>query len=87
MRARAEQAQKAAKMGVDAVSTTLAGYVPGALHTEDELYTPNLELVKEIAAMHLPCSLVVEGRIWDKEDLAKAMLVLKKALEVYNLEK
>jgi putative N-acetylmannosamine-6-phosphate epimerase len=68
----AAEAQKAAKMGVDAVSTTLAGYVPGALHTEDELYTPNLALVKEIAAMHLPCALVVEGRIWDKEDLAKA---------------
>ncbi|MBQ2877055.1 MAG: putative N-acetylmannosamine-6-phosphate 2-epimerase [Clostridia bacterium] len=68
----AAEAQKAAKMGVDAVSTTLAGYVPGALHTEDELYTPNLELVKEIAAMHLPCALVVEGRLWDKEDLAKA---------------
>ena len=68
----ASEAKKAAEMGVDAVSTTLAGYVPGALHTEGELYTPNLELVKEIAAMKLPCALVVEGRIWDKEDLAKA---------------
>ncbi len=68
----ASEAKKAAEMGVDAVSTTLAGYVPGALHTEDELYIPNLELVKEIAAMKLPCALVVEGRIWDKEDLAKA---------------
>ena len=66
------EAKKAAEMGVDAVSTTLAGYVPGALHTDDELYTPNLALVKEIADMHLPCALVVEGRIWDKEDLAKA---------------
>ena len=68
----ANEAQKAAEMGADAVSTTLAGYVPGALHTEDELYMPNLELVKEIAAMKLPCSLVVEGRIWDKADLEKA---------------
>ena len=68
----ASEAKKAAEMGVDAVSTTLAGYVPGALHREDELYTPNLDLVKEIAAMKLPCSLVVEGRIWEKEDLKKA---------------
>ena len=68
----ANEAKKAADMGVDAVSTTLAGYVPGALHTEDELYKPNLELVKEIADMKLPCALVVEGRIWEKEDLAKA---------------
>ena len=68
----AQEAQKAADMGVDAVSTTLAGYMPGALHTEDELYTPNLELVKEIADMKLPCCLVAEGRIWDRSDLKKA---------------
>ena len=59
-------------MGADAVSTTLAGYVPGALHSADELYTPNFELVKTIAAMNLPCSLVVEGRIWEKADLERA---------------
>ena len=28
--------------------------------------------VKEIADMKLPCALVVEGRIWEKEDLSKA---------------
>ena len=68
----ASEAKKAADMGVDAVSTTLAGYVPGALHTQDELYKPNLDLVKEIADMNLPCALVVEGRIWEREDLVKA---------------
>ena len=68
----ANEAKKAAEMGVDAVSTTLAGYVPGALHTQEELYTPNLEVVKEIVAMQLPCALVVEGRIWDKEHLKQA---------------
>ncbi len=68
----ASEAKKAADMGVDAVSTTLAGYVPGALHTADELYIPNFALVKEIAAMKLPCALVVEGRIWEKADLEKA---------------
>ena len=67
----AEEAKKAANMGVDAVSTTLAGYVPGALHRADELYTPNFELVKAIAGMNLPCALVVEGRIWERADLEK----------------
>ena len=68
----AAEAKKAADMGVDAVSTTLAGYVPGALHSADELYTPNFELVETIASMNLPCSLVVEGRIWEKADLERA---------------
>ena len=68
----AEEAKKAADMGVDAVSTTLAGYIPGALHTDDELYMPNFALIEEIAAMKLPCVLVAEGRIWERADLAKA---------------
>ena len=66
------EAKKAADMGVDAVSTTLAGYVPGALHTAEELYTPNFALIEEIAKMNLPCALVAEGRIWERADLAKA---------------
>jgi putative N-acetylmannosamine-6-phosphate epimerase len=68
----AEEARAAAEMGADAVSTTLAGYVPGALHSAEELYEPNLELVRTIAAMKLPCALVVEGRIWERADLIKA---------------
>jgi len=67
-----EEAVKAAQMGVDSVSTTLAGYIPGALHTEDELYTPNFSLIKEIADRKLGCVLVAEGRIWERNDLAKA---------------
>ena len=67
----AEEAKKAADMGVDAVSTTLAGYVPGALHTAEELYVPNIALVKEIADMKLPCALVVEGRLWERSDVIK----------------
>ena len=67
----ASEAKKAAEMGVDAVSTTLAGYVPGALHTAEELYTPNFALVKEIADMHLDCALVVEGRLWERSDVTK----------------
>lgn len=68
----ASEAKKACEMGVDAVSTTLAGYVPGALHTADEMYLPNFDLVKEIAEMKLSCALVVEGRIWERADLKKA---------------
>lgn len=68
----ASEARKAAEMGADAVSTTLAGYVPGSLHTPEELYLPNLALVKEIADMKLPCALVVEGRLWERADVIKA---------------
>jgi len=68
----ADEAEAAAAAGVDAVSTTLAGYVPGALHTEDELYTPNYEIIKEIAARKLPLTLVAEGRFWRPEDVVKA---------------
>jgi len=60
---------KAAEMGVDAVSTTLSGYIPGALHAEDELYTPDFALIKAIAEQKLPCALVAEGRIWEREHL------------------
>lgn len=67
-----DEAYKAAEAGADAISTTLAGYVPGALHTEDELYTPNFALIQEILDMKLPCAVVAEGRFWKKDDLAKA---------------
>ena len=67
-----EEAKKAAEMGADAVSTTLAGYVPGALHTAEELYTPNFSLMEAIANLHLPCALVAEGRLWEIADVEKA---------------
>ena len=68
----AQEAQAAAEMGVDAVSTTLAGYIPGAMHSEQELYVPNLQLLSDIVAMKLPCHIVAEGRLWTREDVAKA---------------
>ena len=68
----ADEAEAAAKAGVDAVSTTLAGYVPGALHTAEELYTPNYALIEEIAKRNLPVTLVAEGRFWKPEDVVKA---------------
>ena len=66
------EAVKAAEMGVDAVSTTLAGYVPNALHADNELYTPNFKLIEDIAAEKLPVTLVAEGRFWNPWDLQKA---------------
>lgn len=67
-----EEAKAASEAGADAVSTTLAGYVPGALHTDEELYTPNFDIIKEIADMNLSAKLVAEGRFWRPEDVAKA---------------
>ena len=67
-----EEAVAAAKLGVDAVSTTLAGYVPGALHTDNELYRPNFKLIEDIAKQKLPVTLVAEGRFWNPWDLEKA---------------
>ena len=70
-----EEAVAAAEMGVDAVSTTLAGYVPGALHTADELYIPDFTLLSKIVAANLPCKVVAEGRVWGGEDLKEAFKI------------
>lgn len=67
-----EEAVNAAKLGVDAVSTTLAGYIPGALHSEDDLYVPDFTLLSQIVKAKLPCKVVAEGRIWGGEDLKEA---------------
>ncbi len=67
-----KEACDAAMMGADAISTTLAGYIPGALHTEESLYEPDFDLLRKIKEKNLPCTLVAEGRIWDKEAMAQA---------------
>jgi len=67
-----DEAEAAALAGADAVSTTLAGYIPGALHSDEELYTPNFDIIKEISSRKLPVTLVAEGRFWRPEDVAKA---------------
>lgn len=67
-----DEAIAAAKMGVDAVSTTLAGYVPGALHSSDDLYVPDFTLLHQIVSAKLPCKIVAEGRIWGSEDIKEA---------------
>ena len=68
----ADEAEAAAVAGADAVSTTLAGYIPGALHSDDELYTPNFDIIKDIASRNLSVTLVAEGRFWRPEDVVKA---------------
>lgn len=68
-----EEAAAAAEAGVDAVSTTLAGYVPNALHSADELYTPNYAIIEQIAAKNLSIPLVAEGRFWTPESVVKAL--------------
>lgn len=69
----AEEAVNASRLGADAVSTTLAGYVPGALHKSEELYIPNYDLIREIADMKLDAVLVAEGRFWTPDAVVKAM--------------
>lgn len=68
----AKEAYLADQAGVDAISTTLAGYIPGALHTESEKYVPNFEVLKEILDMKLNCKVIAEGRFWRIEDIIKA---------------
>ncbi|MBO5454281.1 MAG: N-acetylmuramic acid 6-phosphate etherase [Clostridia bacterium] len=70
-----EEAVNAVEMGVDAVSTTLAGYVPGALHSDDELYVPDFTLLSQIVKAKLPCKVVAEGRIWGSEDIREAFCI------------
>ena len=67
-----EEAVAAAELGADAVSTTLAGYIPNAMHTAEELYTPNFKLISDIVAEKLPVTLVAEGRFWHPSEVKKA---------------
>lgn len=67
-----EEACLAAEAGADAISTTLAGYVPGALHTAEELYIPDFQLLENILSKKLPLMIVAEGRFWRREDVEKA---------------
>ena len=68
-----EEAVNASRLGADAVSTTLAGYVPGALHKSEELYLPNYDLIQQIAAQRLDAVLVAEGRFWTPDAVVNAM--------------
>ena len=67
-----EEAVGAAKCGADAVSTTLAGYIPGAMHTEEGLYTPDFALLHRILDAKLGVAVVAEGRFWNGADVTAA---------------
>lgn len=70
----AEEAARAAQMGADLVSTTLAGYVPGALYVPEEKYVPNFALIESILSdPRVTCPVVGEGRFWRPEDLQKGL--------------
>ena len=61
------EAYAAAEAGADMVATTLAGYTPYTEHV-DKL-GPAFSLLEEISALAVP--VVVEGRIWTTEHVAR----------------
>lgn len=60
---------KAESLGADYISTTLSGYTPYSTQQEG----PDLVLIKSLSQL-LRVPLVAEGRIWQSEDAAAAML-------------
>ncbi len=58
----------AAALGVDAISTTLAGYTPYSRHLEG----PDLELIRELTGK-VDIPVFAEGRINTPEDIVKVM--------------
>ena len=59
----------AVEAGADVISTTLSGYTPGS----PALPGPDLELVRRLAALHLPVPIVAEGRIATVEEARAAL--------------
>lgn len=62
-----DDARRAVTSGVDAVGTTMSGYVGGP-----KLVGPDFELIERMAA-ELPVPVFAEGRIWTREDARKAL--------------
>ena len=65
-----EEAKNAYELGVDIVSTTLSGYT---IETKDKLAEPDFELVKKIKE-NLDVFTILEGKIWEKSDVARALV-------------
>ena len=63
-----EEAQIAAELGADIVSTTLSGYTT---ETQNKPNEPDFELVKQIKE-NLDIFTILEGKIWEKQDITKA---------------
>ncbi|MCO5222827.1 MAG: N-acetylmannosamine-6-phosphate 2-epimerase [Thermomicrobiales bacterium] len=62
-----DDARQAVEGGVDAVGTTMSGYVGGPKQAE-----PDFELIERMAA-ELPVPVFAEGRLWTREDARKAL--------------
>ena len=65
--ATAAEAREALAAGVDLVATTLAGYTPTTSHLDPG--EPAFDLLREIRDLAVP--VVVEGRIWTSEHVAR----------------
>ena len=61
------EAQNAAKLGCDIISTTLSGYTK---ETKNNPKTPDFELIKQIK--NLGKFGILEGKVWDKKDVKSA---------------
>lgn len=69
-----DEAIEASLAGVDLISTTLAGYLPGKEYAPNEKYIPNFELIENILnekRITVPC--IGEGRFWTPEALKKGL--------------
>jgi N-acylglucosamine-6-phosphate 2-epimerase len=62
-----EDARSAVEAGVDAVGTTMSGYVGGP-----KLDGPDFGLIEQLVA-ELPVPVFAEGRVWTREDARKAL--------------
>lgn len=65
-----DEAKNATELGCDIVSTTLSGYT---IETQEKPDEPDFELVKKIK-QNLDVFVILEGKIWEKEDVKKAFL-------------
>ncbi len=70
----AEEAARAASLGADLVSTTLAGYLPGKEFAPEEKYVPNFKLIEDILKdERVTCPVIGEGRFWTPDALKRGM--------------
>lgn len=78
----AEEARRAAEYGASAISTTLAGYLPGKAFAPSERYKPDFTLLRQLVELKLNCPIVAEGRYWRVEDLRKAISIGASAIVI-----
>jgi N-acylglucosamine-6-phosphate 2-epimerase len=63
------EALEAVEAGADVISTTLSGYTPYS----PQIYGPDLDLVRRLAARNLPVPVIAEGRIATPEEARAAL--------------